>query len=153
MTEPTKENEVKEKPYPLELAAALDANADLDAAEGGNPAVCKLERDAAALLRAQHAAIERLTEDLAFVERWANHHGAKPHTTPKEALSVIQHYPPIKAITRSYKDGVVPDTFDPYAAIERKDALLRKALEAMQGLYGGWRCESVCKDIEKELAK
>lgn len=85
----------------------------------------------AEFLRTQHAEIERLNDDLAFVERWANHHGAKPHTTPQEALSVIQHYPPIKAITRSYKDGVVPDTFDPYAAIERKDALLRQALEML----------------------
>lgn len=97
--------------------------------------------EVSACIRTQHAAIERLTEDLAFVERWANHHGAKPHTTPKEALSVIQHYPPIKAITRSYEDGVVPDTFDPYAAIERKDALLKQALEAMA--HG---CPPDCKD-------
>lgn len=41
------------------LANALIDNADLDAAEGGNPVVCKLERDAAALLRTQHTALER----------------------------------------------------------------------------------------------
>lgn len=46
-------------PKALALADALDQNADLDAAEGGNPAVCKLERDAAAMLRTQHAEIER----------------------------------------------------------------------------------------------
>ena len=107
---------------------------------------------AAALLRTQHAAIERLTEDLDFVERWANYHGAKPHTTPKEALSVIQHYPPIKAITRSYKDGVVPDTFDPYAEIERKDALLRQAFEHMQihPVVGG---VSLAESIKQELSQ
>ena len=44
---------------PLALADALDKNADLDSAEGGNPAVCKLEWDAAKALRTQHAAIER----------------------------------------------------------------------------------------------
>lgn len=47
------------QPDALRLADALDQNADLDSAEGGNPAVCKLEWDAAALLRTQHAAIER----------------------------------------------------------------------------------------------
>ena len=39
------------------------------------------------------------------------------------------------------------------AAIERKDALLRQALKAMRSLYGGWRCESVCNGIEKELGR
>lgn len=65
--------------------------------------------------------------DLQFVERWANHHGAKPSCTAEEALSVIQHYPPIKAITESYEDGKVPDTRNPWAELaavtEERDAL------------------------------
>ena len=70
----------------------------------------------------QQERIAELERDLQFVERWANHHGAKPHTTAKEALSVIQHYPPITRITRGYADGVVPDTFDPYARIAELEA-------------------------------
>jgi hypothetical protein len=74
-------------------------------------------------LRAHAAAVSadlaadnaRLREALEFVERWANHHGAKPHTTPQEALSVIQHYPPIVQITKGYKDGKVPNTPNPWA--------------------------------------
>jgi len=59
-----------------------------------------------------------LKEDLQFVERWANHHGTKPSVTAQEALSCIQHYPSIAAITESYKDGVIPNTRNPYAEIE-----------------------------------
>jgi hypothetical protein len=75
-------------------------------------------------LRRQHAEIEALKNTLQFVERWAVHHGTKPHMTPQEALSCIQHHPAIKAITKSYADGVVPTTFDPFAEIEalRKEA-------------------------------
>lgn len=65
-----------------------------------------------------HAAIQRKVTDLAFVERWANHHAVKPCHTAQEALSCIQHYPSILEITKSYKDGVVPTTRNPYAEIE-----------------------------------
>jgi hypothetical protein len=65
----------------------------------------------------QATEITELKDDLQFVERWAVHHGTKPHMTPENALSVIQHYPPIRAITKSYVDGKVPNTFDPYAQI------------------------------------
>lgn len=88
----TKENEVNEKPYPLELADALDANADLDAAEGGNPTVCKLERDAAALLRTQHAAIERKDALLRKALKALEHcHASEPiWKTPRiEAVDAI----------------------------------------------------------------
>ena len=61
---------------------------------------------------------EELKEDLQFVERWANHHGTKPNVTAQEALSCIQHYPSIAAITKSYKDGVIPNTRNPYAELE-----------------------------------
>ena len=70
-------------------------------------------------IAAQEAEIERLKDDLQFVERWANHHGQKPHVTAQEALSCIQHYPPIRAITKSYSDGKVPTTYDSYSEIER----------------------------------
>lgn len=83
----------------------------------------------------QQERIAELERDLQFVERWANHHGAKPHTTAKEALSVIQHYPPITRITRGYADGVVPDTFDPYARI----AELEAQVQALSLDAGRWR--------------
>lgn len=67
---------------------------------------------------AQAKRIAELEEDLQFVERWANHHGTKPNVTAQEALSCIQHYPSIAAITESYKDGVIPNTRNPYAEIE-----------------------------------
>ncbi len=64
----------------------------------------------------------KLALGLIFVERWANHHGAKACHSAESVLNVIQHYPAIHAITKSYKDGVVPDTFDPYAEIEKLKA-------------------------------
>lgn len=72
----------------------------------------------------QATEIERLNDLLSFVERWANHHGRKPSVSAENALSVIQHHPDIKEITKSYTDGVVSTTRDPYAEIEalRKDA-------------------------------
>ena len=70
------------------------------------------------------AEVEVLRKHLRFVERWANHHAQKPRITPQEALSVIQHYPPIKEITQSYTDGVVPETPNPWLEVEafRNDA-------------------------------
>lgn len=83
------------------------------------------EHDAiAAELRRLYARVQELEvlaqeaqEALEFVERWAVHHGTKPSVTAGEALSCIQHYPTIKAITKRYTDGKVPDTFDPFARI------------------------------------
>ena len=86
-------------------------------------------REVLAHIAAQDAEIARLKDDLQFVERWANHHGQKPHMTAQEALSCIQHYPPILAITKGYADGKVPVTYDPYAEIER----LRKMLAGDNG--------------------
>ena len=79
----------------------------------------------------QQERIAKLEHDLRFVERWANHHGAKPHTTAEEALSVIQHYPPITRITRGYADGVVPDTFDPYSRIAELEAQVQALTTAL----------------------
>ena len=62
---------------------------------------------------------EALKDDLQFVERWANHHAANPNVSAQEALSCIQHYPSIRAITKSYKNGVIPATHNPYAEIEQ----------------------------------
>lgn len=67
--------------------------------------------------RELEAQISKLNKDLAFVERWASHHGAKSCHSAESILGVIQHYPSIKAITNGYVDGVVPDTYDPYAEI------------------------------------
>ncbi len=58
-------------------------------------------------------------DHLAFVERWVNHHGQKPCHTPQEVLGVVQHYPPIVAITKSYGNGVVPGTYDPWPDANR----------------------------------
>jgi Lar family restriction alleviation protein len=74
--------------------------------------------------RTQQEARPNDVDDMCFVERWAVHHASKPTVTAEEALSVIAHYPPIRAITESYKDGKRPETFDPYAEIERLKALL-----------------------------
>ena len=87
---------------------------------------------------AESERIAALEEDLSFVERWANHHAAKPHMTAEQALSVIQHYPAIKAITKRYKDGKVPDTPDPWAALEQA----RVALEEIAWSNdNAWRTE------------
>ena len=76
-------------------------------------------------LEEQEVEYNKMKDTLVFVERWANHHGTKPHTTPQEALSVIQHHPVIAKITKGYTDGVIPSTFDPYARI----AVLESALK------------------------
>ncbi|QIL68911.1 hypothetical protein G7048_19095 [Diaphorobacter sp. HDW4B] len=69
-----------------------------------------------------YAEIEQLREHMQFVERWAVHHGTKPCVSAKEALGVIQHYPPIRSITDGYANGKRPDTFDPYARIAELEA-------------------------------
>lgn len=82
--------------------------------------------------------IAELQEDLEFVERWAVHHGSNPNTKPQEALSVIQHYPPIKAITLAYKDGKVPDTFDPFKRIAELERELEQARQQMERQKDEW---------------
>lgn len=72
--------------------------------------------------------IAELEKHLKFVERWAVHHGTKPHMTAEAALGIIQHYPAIVNITDSYADGERPDTFDPYERIAELEAeLVREA--------------------------
>lgn len=58
---------------------------------------------------------------LHFIERMAVHHATTSNLSAEEALSWIQHYPPIKAITKSYVDGKVPDTPDLFAAVVELD--------------------------------
>lgn len=67
--------------------------------------------------------ISKLQDDLRFVERWAVHHGTKSYFTLEQTLSVIQHYPAITRITKSYADGKAPETFNPYARIAELEAL------------------------------
>jgi hypothetical protein len=76
-----------------------------------------------------------LWDDLVFVERWVNHHGTKSCHSAESILGVIQHYPTIRAITKSYKDGVVPSTPDPYAERDaaQADALEQARLNGMGG--------------------
>ena len=77
--------------------------------------------------------LEAANDTLKFVERCANHHGAKLHMTAKEALSCIQHYPPIVAITRSYGNGKVPETRNPWAELEAARAALIEINDTLPG--------------------
>ena len=79
----------------------------------------KVAADELRRLSAVEAERDELREHLQFVERWAVHHGTKPHMTAEQALSVIQHYPPISDITKSYVDGKVPDAPNPWAERDR----------------------------------
>lgn len=90
-------------------------------------------------LAKRDAEIATLTDVMAFIERWANHHAPKPHMDAEQALSVIQHHPSIKAITHKYSDGKVPETHDPYAEIvslKLEVEQLTKKYEALQQAYG-----------------
>jgi len=78
--------------------------------------------------------IRALEDILRFVERWANHHATKPTCTAEAALSVIQHYPPIKAITLSYADGKVPETPDPWTERDAALARVKRLEDALRGL-------------------
>ena len=81
----------------------------------------------AEIIAFQEGRIAELEYSLQFVERWAVHHGTKSHMTAENALSIIQHYPPITAITKGYADGNVPDTFNPYDRITELEAQLADA--------------------------
>lgn len=83
-----------------------------------------------------------------FVERWANHHGQKAHMTAQEALSCIQHYPPILAITRSYADGKVPCTPDPYMQRDELLLALGGAVELAREAHAHWD-----KDRDSKVGK
>ncbi len=95
----------------------------------------------------QRAENDLLRKHLRFVERWANHHGGKPNITPAEVLSTIQHYPPIKEITRSYADGVVPATFDPWARVAELEGALRDVLDEQDA------CEGYCSIATNDAAR
>ena len=84
----------------------------------------------ATALQHNAAEVESLRETLQFVERWANHHGQKDFISPADALSCIQHYPPILEITRGYADGKVPETPNPWAEVERLTRELAEARNA-----------------------
>lgn len=96
----------------------------------------------AAALEALQAENAALKEDLQFVERWANHHGTKSNVTAQEALSCIQHYPSIAAITKSYKDGVIPETRNPYAEIAAQAKRITE-LEQQNQIYRGAMLEQM----------
>ena len=83
--------------------------------------------------------IAELEMQLQFVERWANHHGVKPHMTAESTLGIIQHYPPIKAITKAYIDGKVPETPDPWERITELEAeLLALRMQEPDALPDEW---------------
>lgn len=68
-----------------------------------------------------------ITDYMVFVERWAVHHGSKPHMSPQEALSFIQHDGVTSDVTKTYTDGV------PAKAINIK-ALENQTIEAIKYL-------------------
>ncbi len=134
--DPLTESEQDEIAAELRRLAGVEAERDQLQRKVSDQALQWLTLDAQATeLMAER---DELREHLQFIERWANHHGQKPHVTPAEALSVIQHYPPIKDITKSYSDGKVPETPDPWAELRRLAALevelasTKKALALVQ---------------------
>lgn len=91
--------------------------------------------------------VDDLERTLRTVERWANHHAQHPNISAENALGVIQHHPAIRAITKGYADGVVPDTFNPYARIAVLEAQLSSA-EFWKGVYPkGWTVERVKNEM------
>lgn len=112
-------------------------------------------RELASRLEQAEAELAKANETLRFVERWANHHAQKPRITPREVLSVIQHYPPILDITRSYVDGKVPETPNPWAELDALRALLRRARPFLEPdvrrgpSYGNW-C-ALIEDIDAAM--
>lgn len=97
---------------------------------------------------------DALRDALSFVERWANHHATKPRVTPQEALSVIQHHPGIAAITKSYADGKVPQTPDPFAERDKLRAEVesltawRENMAAILGVPGAKDCTAPAAALE-----
>ena len=71
--------------------------------------IADLLEEAASVLVQYEKEIEELKEDMKFIERAAVHHGSRKMggLTPKQALSMIQHYPSIVEITESYNEGEI----------------------------------------------
>lgn len=88
--------------------------------------------------------IEELESHLLFIERWASHHSRKQ--SAEECLGVIQHHPAIKAITKRYKDGVIPTTYDPYAEI----AELRAKMSEHEDTIAKYR-RIICKSAVRRV--
>lgn len=86
-------------------------------------------------LQAENASMRTTLE---YVERWANHHGAKPHITAEQALGCIQHHPDIHDITKGYADGKRPNTFDPYARIAELEARKPLPPDALADVCEAW---------------
>lgn len=111
MTLPTQTAAVQMPPLPVQSYDAL----------GFGHTDFALQRYAQAYAAQQTALIEaklaKANDTLQFVERWANHHGTKAHMTAEQALGCIQHYPSIVEITRSYSNGKVPETRNPWAEL------------------------------------
>lgn len=85
------------------------------------------------------AQADLMREALELVERWANYKSQKPRMTPQEVLSIIQHHPVIEEITRSYVDGVIPPTRNPWAELKEAQAKideLERALELQRRALG-----------------
>lgn len=89
---------------------------------------------------------------LQFVERWANHHGVKPHVTPAEALGVIQHHPDILEITDSYADGKRPTTRNPYAELAEAKARAAARIAELEALVELYRRQGADQDARAWLA-
>jgi len=98
------------------------------------------------------AALEQAQRTLKFVERAANHHAQHPKISEREALSMIQHYPSIVQITKSYADGVIPDTRNPWAELEQAQSRIAE-LEAQLIQWNEFQKirASQTKQLEKQM--
>jgi hypothetical protein len=92
--------------------------------------LAEVERVTAAL-QERDAEIACAKDSLNFVERWAVHHANKPGISAESALGCIAHYPPIKAITKSYVDGVPSHLPDPFEQIDAQRKALEQAVQVL----------------------
>ena len=103
--------------------------------------------------------LDAAKDTLQFVERWANHHGAKPHMTAEQALGCIQHHPGIMAITRSYSNGKLPETRNPWAELEAARAAQLIEVAHLKHLLSRYRNEipaghqphMICHEVDAAL--
>lgn len=88
-----------------------------------------------AAIERQEQVMEGMADTLVSVERLACHHAVTGGMTAEQALCAIQHHPGIEAITESYKDGVVPETPNPWADLERHRATAARGLAALRRIW------------------
>jgi len=99
---------------------------------------------------------DALKAELIFVERWAVHHASKPHMTPKEALSCIAHYPPIRAITKAYSDGVfspLPNPYEDRDKLAAENEVLQAEIAELEADYADQVIRAMNAETENEVLR